>query len=140
MAREDYLIEFRCGGRSFAAEARSLRSIAGASWRPASKASRRVVLAEMLGLPPGPAGRTLVVAHGQGNVGFVVEAIAKRQIAQQAIRPVPELLQGWLRVPALAGLAYLGSGEGVMQVLDLRRLAEWSAAQDPERAEEKGQP
>ncbi|HOX42066.1 MAG TPA: hypothetical protein PK668_00635 [Myxococcota bacterium] len=140
MGREDYLIEFRCGGRSFAAEARGLRSIAGAHWRPATKASRRVVLAELLGLTAGPAGRTLVVARGQGNIGFVVESISKRQIERQAIRPVPELLQGWLRVPALAGLAYYAGGEGVMQVLDLPRLAEWVEAQAPEETGEKGQP
>jgi hypothetical protein len=135
MAREDYLIEFRCGGKAFAAEARSLRSIAGAGWRPATRSSRRVVLAELLGLEPGPVGRTLVVARGAGNVGYAVESISKRQIERQAIRPVPELLRAWMRVPALAGLAYLGDGAGVMHVLDLLRLAEWT-----EQSGEKGDP
>ncbi len=127
-AREDYLIEFKSGGRAFAAEARSLRSIAGAGWRPATRASRRLVLAELLGLRPGPGGRTLVVAWGEGNVGFVVESISKRQIERQAIRPVPELLRGWLQAPILAGLAVLDGGQGLMHVLDLPRLAEWLAA------------
>jgi hypothetical protein len=134
---QEYLIEFRCGGKEFAAQARDLRSISGGDWKPAQE-DRRWVLAEMMGLKAGEGRRTLVVSLPEGACGFVVDAILKRPIERQPIADVPELLRDWLTVPVLSGVSLREGDTKVLHVLDLSGLAAWVRSRERVPAEERG--
>jgi hypothetical protein len=136
--RQEYLIEFRSGGREFAAEARDLAGIAGADWRPPREADRRWVLAELMGLAAGQGQRTLLVARKAGACGFVVDAISKRPLQPQPILPVPDLLRDWLRIPALSGVLYRAGDRLPLQVLDLAGLADWASSRESVHGKEVG--
>ena len=134
-SRESHLILFIAGGRRFAAEAQSLLAVSAAESGPDGGEGGRVLnLGGLLDLPRVTGTRTLLVETDFGFFGFVIDEVAREQIAAHPVLPVPPLLRYWMKLPAISGFTQ-DEGQRLTSVLDLKVLATLAVSQARRRTE-----
>jgi hypothetical protein len=121
--RESHLILFVAGGRRFAAEAQTLLAVGAAGSDSGGGERGRVRnLGALLDLPCNAGTRTLLVETDFGFFGFIIDEVAREQIAAHPVIPVPALLRQWMKLPAVSGFTQ-DEGQRLTNVLDLKVLA-----------------